>query len=236
MALVTIDLANAADYAIKTYGGLGALGLANTDLSATDFATSMSLMINAMSNRSIFTGIASKSSFGNLRACIVQKLSDDLGVVADDIGQIVVNIKKWYNTNYPIEIEVIDDNNLYKWSCLYDIDSGTATVSSFMETYSPNGGGGVKSVQRGTYTFSSSNTGAITISKVNPDKCMVLIDNGIVGYAAAAGSNNYTAVANGSYLVSLAATKLNISQNATFNKDGSANNYGTVSWQVIEFK
>ena len=54
--------------AIKTYGGLGDLNLTNDSegIVATDFLTTMTTMITAMSNRSIFTGIATTSAFTNL--------------------------------------------------------------------------------------------------------------------------------------------------------------------------
>ena len=234
MSLVTIDLANAADYAIKTYGGVAALGLEDGDLNATDFLATMSTMISVMPNRSIFSGIATNSLFPALKSCVVAKLTEDLGVSLVSNTQLVVNIKKWYTNKYPVEIEVIDDTSWVRWTCVFDTDSGTAKISTFAETYNPNGGGGVKSVQRGTYTFSSSNTGTITISTVNPDKCMVLIDNGIVGTSAASSSKNYTGTAYGSYLVSLAETKLTVSTNETIND--SSPSYGTISWQVIEFK
>lgn len=102
-------------------------------------------------------------------------------------------------------------------------------------------GGMVKSVQRGTVTFSDSRDRTINISAVNPSKTIVLIrsenDAGSVGgYGGEVWSYpNYSSV-----LKSLSSNSFTISFSVSYTTvkyvSSAIANYGVVSWQVIEFK
>ena len=85
----------------------------------------------------------------------------------------------------------------------------------------------VKSVQRGTaHEDDETSEISITISTVNPSKCMVLLDNGNVNYEGSAGDN-----LPGSRVVSLTSNRLTIT-NQYIRYDFSTDGIG---WQVIEF-
>lgn len=100
----------------------------------------------------------------------------------------------------------------------------------------------VKSVQRGTTTSTS-----VTISSVDPNKCLVILDNQYTGDggAYAVGGNSisryYASKSTGGIVSSLAATKLTITANKASEVIYSSGDYefqtatGKVSWQVIEF-
>ena len=109
--------------------------------------------------------------------------------------------------------------------------------------------GAIKSVQRGTTTGTS-----ITISSVDPNKCIVILDNqypagaapwvyGIGDYSSADVKSSFPSVPTGAYVTSLTATKLTITNNKvasncrydTFNGYIWTYSTGTVAWQVIEF-
>lgn len=105
---------------------------------------------------------------------------------------------------------------------------------SFMSNSSSSGV--VKSVQRGVATSTS-----IGLSvAVDPNKCLVILNNQYVGNDIGSGDNT---PALGAYLVSLTSTTLTITQNKAVDSHyltstGGYSNYieiGTVSWQVIEF-
>lgn len=102
-------------------------------------------------------------------------------------------------------------------------------------------GGMVKSVQRGTVTFSNFSNRTINISAVNPSKTIVLIrsenDAGSVGgYGGEVWSYpNFSSV-----LKSLSSNSFKISGSVSYTCGRYASppeaNFGVVSWQVIEFK
>lgn len=75
----------------------------------------------------------------------------------------------------------------------------------------------IKSIQRGT-----SSSSKITINTVNPDKCIVLLDNSTL--------SNGEYYVNGAYVVKLKEDTLELSSNYS-NKNNS-----TVGWQIIEFR
>lgn len=87
----------------------------------------------------------------------------------------------------------------------------------------------VKSVQRGT---TSSTT--VSISTVNPQKCVVILDNEVLA-GNVGGSRSHTT--DGSYVKSLTANKLSITKNLYWGVQSDSDHQftGTVSWQVIEF-
>ncbi len=75
----------------------------------------------------------------------------------------------------------------------------------------------IKSIQRGTTSDTD-----VAINTVNPDKCIVLLNNSLLSTT----SDNV----DGAYVVKLKANSLKLASNY-FNK----NNY-TVGWQIIEFR
>lgn len=75
----------------------------------------------------------------------------------------------------------------------------------------------IKSIQRGTTSSTK-----VTINTVNPDKCIVLLDNSTL-------SNGEYHV-DGAYVVKLKEDTLELSSNYS-----NKNNY-TVGWQIIEFR
>lgn len=75
----------------------------------------------------------------------------------------------------------------------------------------------IKSIQRGTTTDTK-----VTINTVNPDKCIVLLNNSLLSTT----SDNV----DGAYVVKLKANSLELSSNY-YNR----NNY-KVGWQIIEFR
>ena len=133
-------------------------------------------------------------------------------------------------------------------------DVGTWVVTTLRKILVGGGVPVVKSVQRGTYTFSGTGNATITINSVNPDKCKVEIQSGKI--VSTTGIGGFTS--NGGdfeadvrncptflcRLVSLSETSLVISSNYTtpVAKNASrtaitagANVFGPVSWQVIEY-
>lgn len=101
----------------------------------------------------------------------------------------------------------------------------------------------VKSIQRGTVTFTSNyeNMQISLSTRVNPNKCMVLLDSADASGGFGAVSTSSGGINEGGYgqvstVVSLTSTKLTISPSFTayYGRDTSYH-YGPVSWQVIEF-
>lgn len=105
-----------------------------------------------------------------------------------------------------------------------DMTALTTNVNSKFTTLTStvNSKGAVKSVQRGVIETNTEANKAITITTVNPAKCLVLLNtSGIAG-------TNYTDHAT---LVSLTSTVLTIKGAAI----SGADTLLTISWQVIEF-
>lgn len=75
----------------------------------------------------------------------------------------------------------------------------------------------IKSIQRGTTSDTK-----VTINTVNPDKCIVLLNNSLLSITSDS--------VNGAYVVKLKANSLELSSNY-YNR----RNY-TVGWQIIEFR
>lgn len=75
----------------------------------------------------------------------------------------------------------------------------------------------IKSIQRGTTTDTK-----VTINTVNPDKCIVLLNNSLLSTTSDS--------VDGAYVVKLKANSLELSSNY-YNR----NNY-KVGWQIIEFR
>ena len=105
-----------------------------------------------------------------------------------------------------------------------DVATVKSNVSTLSTTVSGIPKGAVKSVQRGTVTGGVDKNIDITISTVNPSKCLV-----ILGVSEIAGEGyNMLPIP-----YSLTSTKLTITQ--SYISFTSSNNEITVSWQVIEF-
>lgn len=101
----------------------------------------------------------------------------------------------------------------------------------------------VKSIQTGTYTFTSAANATITINSVNPDKTIVLLNSQRSSYSHSTGTDRtgYTCTSYQSCLVSKTATSITISSNydreVYSNSDGSREEkyFGAVFYQIIEF-
>lgn len=101
----------------------------------------------------------------------------------------------------------------------------------------------VKSIQRGIGgNIGSSNvrrTFTISISPVNPAKCVVILDNGgVIGaYRVTTGTINQWHYYLGAYVVELTATSLTIMPNCdNDNSSGTfVDSYQSTGWQVIEY-
>ena len=98
------------------------------------------------------------------------------------------------------------------------------SVSTLSTTVNGIPKGAVKSVQRGTVAGTPNNSTEITISTVNPNKCLVLLGVNELG------GNGYNYLPT---VYSLTATKLTITQ--TYISFTSENKTTNISWQVIEF-
>ncbi|WP_352400935.1 BppU family phage baseplate upper protein [Anaerotignum sp.] len=92
--------------------------------------------------------------------------------------------------------------------------------------------GVVKNIQRGVAATPRTTDKVITInlSAVDPTKCLVILDNNIVGYGMN-GSSATDVPLYGATIISFTTTVLKVSGNyATYN-----DTYGSIGWQVIEF-
>ena len=103
-------------------------------------------------------------------------------------------------------------------------DNGTTTLFGLLKGLSSKGI--VKSVQRGVTTNTS-----ITISTVNPQKCLVILNNSFLSHALNR-SSDYSSYVYGSIVKSLTENNLTITKNYY---EHSSDSYKEVSWQVIEF-
>ena len=106
-------------------------------------------------------------------------------------------------------------------------DTGATTVFGKLNA------GVLKSIQRGIAKTPLTTDKVITInlSAVNLEKSIVILDNQIVGFGIK-GSSASTYPLYGAYIVSFTSAALSVAGNyADYN-----NIYGSVSWQVIEFR
>lgn len=83
----------------------------------------------------------------------------------------------------------------------------------------------IKSVQRGVISNQSTIEVTVSISTVDPNKCMVILNGGISDI-----DNSYSQSVTAPYLVSLTNTQLKVHTGAAVDKV-----YMPVSWQIIEF-
>ena len=97
----------------------------------------------------------------------------------------------------------------------------------------------VKSIQTGTYTFTNTQNATITITSANPDKYIVLIDSGFLGFTH--NYSEYRFLTYASRLISKSSNSFVISSNYTqYDQYESTSGryeyqYGQVTWQLIEF-
>ena len=104
--------------------------------------------------------------------------------------------------------------------------SGIATTLAEIKAATQESGA-IKSIQRGTASSVDTGNITITLSTVNPDKCMVLLNNRLLR-----GSGEY-GVTYGSFVTNLTEDALTITSNYHINS--SIYTYGNIGWQVIEF-
>ena len=104
---------------------------------------------------------------------------------------------------------------------VYNLKKEVSELLTDVKNEVMNSVGTVKSIQRGVVVGITDYTVEITINKVNPDKCMVLLDNSWVS------SGNGTSC---TYLISITETTLTIGTNrvSTYASE-------ELSWQVVEF-
>ncbi len=133
-----ITSANVIEHQLKTYYGINGLGLTNDDFNPTDFTATVTTILNAMPNGSIFTVGCSENTVPNLISCMSNQINADLGTTLG-ITQATVVVKKWHNAAMPNEIEVIYDSSHIKYECVCETDSGTMVSSKFSEVYNPKG-------------------------------------------------------------------------------------------------
>ena len=95
-----------------------------------------------------------------------------------------------------------------------------------------NGMGTVKSVQRGVAKPTAYSI-IISISAVNPRKCLVILDNEYVGLGMKGSAASVSAL-NGACVTSLTADSLKLYTNYSHYLD-EGEEYGRIGWQVIEF-
>lgn len=118
--------------------------------------------------------------------------------------------------------------------------AGTATIFGKLAGLSSQSGGSIKSIQRGTVTFSNYQDKTINIATVNPNKTIVILrsqnDAGSIG---AYGSVGWSRFNNSSVLKKINNNGFIISQSVAYvpgrSSDSAESFYGVVSWQVIEF-
>lgn len=116
-----------------------------------------------------------------------------------------------------------------------------SNLQTAVNTLMNNAGGTVKSIQRGTYTFTNNSDKTINISAVDASKCIVILNSGCTGvYGYVTKTRRLPSYA--SYLVSMTNSSITISSNYAINAEHYSSSsetknytYGTVSWQVIEF-
>lgn len=104
--------------------------------------------------------------------------------------------------------------------------SGTLTLFGQVKSISEKmPTGSVKSIQRGTVSYSKEDTRKISISRVNPEKCFVILN--VTGNINSSDAGRFVT---GSIVQSLTETELTI-----YTRGANIDNLSmTISWQVIE--
>lgn len=101
-------------------------------------------------------------------------------------------------------------------------ESNRTTIMNYLRLL--EGASVIKSIQRGVVQQSDAyGNMRISITEVNPSKCFVILNNGMVSHE----SSHIT----GAYLISLAPTQLTVYHNRV----SATSNNNNVSWQLIEF-
>ena len=120
-----------------------------------------------------------------------------------------------------VEVEALI-SNLRKdvTELITDLNTDVSNMMAALNTTISNSVGTVKSIQRGV-VVGGSKEAVININPVNPDKCIVLLDNSYISVS------NSTAF---SYLISITETVLTIGANKPADFPSKE-----ISWQVVEF-
>lgn len=161
--------------------------------------------------------------FGDKASSIQHDLTSGTSYLMNVLGGDVARLALLAPSNNAVIFETIS-NGVYKGYNLYGDHNKSLLATTIQSLLAGGEISVVKSVQRGTTTATE-----ITINAVNPDKCVVILDNGLLGVTGKVSTDKQYLV-NGTTLVNLTATKLTIETN----KSGTGGQ-GTVSWQVIEY-
>ena len=183
--------------------------------------------------------VAKESSISNLFTTLgtINDKIDTLDGVADNIyakvdTEVASVVSNTATNNTASKTGTLSQKESYAIGLLENTTYGLNAIKSALGSSSS---GAVKSVQRGVLSPTSTSAN-ISISAVTPTKCLVLLDNGIVGYGTR-GSSSSTTTIYGATVTSLDSTKLTIS--TPYYRYDSGCSYGytyyKVGWQVIEF-
>jgi hypothetical protein len=142
-------------------------------------------------------------------------------------------IKRIVNTSdTPLNTSINDAN-----TALSSIQASIASLQSTVNNISAIvARGGHKGTQRGRSSFAptSGSTMAISITRVDPDKCFVILDGAAMGGGTFRTTVNYAEAS--PYKYSLTSTTLTIGMNAN-SEDNNYNGGGgfrTFSWEIVE--
>lgn len=160
-------------------------------------------------------------------------------ILLDSTGQQIVSQLANVSTLLGVKNDALDNINTALTSqnevlnnANSTIESQNTTLNALNNALAGNGTlavSAVKSIQKGTVTISTSST-TITISEVNPDKCLVLFDGLAAYYNSSSSTSGYSIWY--PYLYSITSTTLIIGRTGI---NSSAATDSTVSWQIIEF-
>ena len=151
----------------------------------------------------------------------------------NEVNNTLTSFKSEVNTMLSGFTDNVDSDVTVLSNNLNTVKNDIAIVKSSIDTMNTtvsNLGGAVKSVQRGIAKGVDSEKADnvnITINKVNPSKCMVLLNNKII--ESTTNTVNTTAPA----LISITETMLTISASSYYGSGGWKSS--EFSWQVIEF-
>lgn len=146
--------------------------------------------------------------------------------------------------DYGLYIRLGEQSNIAEneWQRVYTSRNAASLIQNLLKGGSISV---VKSVQRGTATFTSTGNMTITISSVTAAKCSVNLKSGLTGIGTTAYKTGTSSDSGGSYstcygsrVVSLSATQLVISANyasISYGTSGKTTVYGSVEWEVVEY-
>ena len=126
----------AKDHNMKTYTELSHIGLSDADLSADNFVTNLSNIVQAMPSCSTFSPNTSTSK--NLQASLKLQLANDTGLVFSSYNVYLVIYKYTSGSSSPAKIEAVHDTTAKKsiFTAYYDATTGgSVKYYPFIETY-----------------------------------------------------------------------------------------------------